>query len=420
MSIKGKLTSIDYGRKCLEFLEERIDDSGYRGMQVSQHNRYNCDFIVTMLQEMYNLVGDKKMTIRTTDLSKRPNNTPDERIYAEYVAKLCNKLGRCTQDSVRKNLFVDLNRMGFIYRYNKNGELVLPSERSTIKFVKLTRDAIRLIETKSLFDKNFIYTKGIEKMTHGLEFNLVGALQQLDNKLNIYEFMFFGSYLGCKLNVKQYTEDDIVELVKEFRSMSKFQKTKIINEVQLYCNPDNFDKLGMDKTDKRDFSNWKNEAEQIYMLLGQTVLYEVIGDENLVIKVGDGALFDSEAKLKRSYSEKIKYFEHHNVKKTPGYELHHVVSLFSANDKNEYSILDTWQNMIYIDAFMHSKLHDTSNTYFEINFNNDDLELIDIVSSKHNSKLLFRKDKNILYNTANKGIIKTYNEGLLGSVYEQC
>ena len=160
MSIKGKLTSIDYGRKCLEFLEERIDDSGYRGMQVSQHNRYNCDFIVTMLQEMYNLVGDKKMTIRTTDLSKRPNNTPDERIYAEYVAKLCNKLGRCTQDSVRKNLFVDLNRMGFIYRYNKNGELVLPSERSTIKFVKLTRDAIRLIETKSLFDKNFIYTKG--------------------------------------------------------------------------------------------------------------------------------------------------------------------------------------------------------------------------------------------------------------------
>lgn len=418
MSIKGILTSIDPGRKCLKFLEERIDDIGYRGMQISQHNRYDCNFIITMLQEMYNLVGYEKMTIRTIDLSKRPSNTPEEKIYAEYVANLCSKLGRCTQDSVRKNLFVDLHRMGFIYRFNKDKELVLPKEIGRIKYVQLTHDGIKLIQAKSLFDKNFIYTKGIERMTNGLESNLIGVLQQLDNKLHIYEFMFFGSYLGCKLNGKQYTEDDIVELIKDFRSMSRYQKIQMENEVQIYCNPDNFEGDGKDKTDKRDFHNWKNESEQIYMLLGQTILYDVINNENLVIKVGDGALFENETKLKRSYSEKAKYFEAHNIKKTPGYELHHVVSLFMANDRNEYSTLDVWQNMIYIDAFMHSKLHDTSDTYFQIDFNNDDLELSDIVTSKKNPKLLFKKDKNILYNVKHQDNIYKYNKDLLNSIYD--
>ena len=420
MSIKGKLKQIDPGRKCLIFLEERIDDDGYRGMQISQHNRYNCKFIVTMLQEMYNLVGNNKMSIRTTDLSKRPSNTPEERIYAEYVANLCNKLDRCTQDSVRKNLFVDLHRMGFIYRFTKNGELVLPNERKAIKYVQLTHDGIKLIQAKSLFDRNFIYTKGIERLTHGLESNLIGVLQQLDNILYINEFMLFGSYLGCKLNGKLYTEDDVVELVKDFRRMSKFQKIQVENEVQLYCNPNNFNGAGKDKTDKRDFHNWKNEAEQIYMLLAQTVIYDVIDKEKLVIKIGEGALFENETKLRRSYSEKVKYFENHNIKKTPGYELHHVVSLFMANSGNEYSTLDVWQNMIYIDAFMHSKLHDTSDTYFEVDFNGDDIELRDIVAGKANSNLLFKKDKNILYDIANKSIIKTYNEGLLDSIDDYC
>ena len=104
------------------------------------------------------------MAIRTTDISKRPKNTYEERIYAEYVATISNILGRCTQDSVRKNLFVDLNRMGFINRFDKNMNLVLTNERKAIKYVQLTHEAKKFIEAKSLFDKDFIYTKGIERL----------------------------------------------------------------------------------------------------------------------------------------------------------------------------------------------------------------------------------------------------------------
>jgi len=70
MGIRENLAKIDPSKKCLRFLAERILDVNYRGIQLSQHNRYDVVFITTMLTEMYNLVGRNKMFIRTTDLSK--------------------------------------------------------------------------------------------------------------------------------------------------------------------------------------------------------------------------------------------------------------------------------------------------------------------------------------------------------------
>ena len=230
--------------------------------------------------------------------------------------------------------------------------------------------------------------------------------------------MYFGSFLGCEIHNKKYTESDIIELIKDYRHMSKYQKIQLEKEVISYCNPNNFNKKGMNKNNKRDYHNWKNEAEQIYMLLNQTVLYEIIDKNKLVVKVGEGALFENEAKLKRSYTEKKKYFENHDIQKTPGFEFHHIVSLFMADNKNEYSSLDVWQNMIYIDAYMHSKLHDTCDTYFEIKFENNNLIIEDIECTNKNKSLKLIKDKNILYNTKNIKIMKTYNKGYLESLID--
>ena len=102
-----KLLTIDPSKKCLVFLHERILVDNYRGLQISQHNRYTYEQVVGMLEIFYDLVNDNKMNIRTTDLSKRPFNTPDEYIYAEYTNKVIKKYGKGTQDSIRKNLFVD-------------------------------------------------------------------------------------------------------------------------------------------------------------------------------------------------------------------------------------------------------------------------------------------------------------------------
>ena len=101
MDLIDQLVRIDPSKECLKFLSKRILSNNYRGIQLSQHNRYDVDIISTILTEIYNSVGLSPMRIRTTDLSKRPYNTPDETVYANFVNRLNSNLGRCTQDSVR-------------------------------------------------------------------------------------------------------------------------------------------------------------------------------------------------------------------------------------------------------------------------------------------------------------------------------
>lgn len=53
----------------------------------------------------------------------RPHNTEEEGIYAEFCNEAKNLVEIGTQDAMRKNLFVDLHRMGLIERYDKNKKL---------------------------------------------------------------------------------------------------------------------------------------------------------------------------------------------------------------------------------------------------------------------------------------------------------
>ncbi|GAA9666571.1 hypothetical protein HpVH11_08430 [Helicobacter pylori] len=61
------------------------------------------------------------LQILTTDMSKRPSNIIGEEVYAKVVDNICKsemlqdnlgKKNQVTQDSLRKNLFVDMHRMG--------------------------------------------------------------------------------------------------------------------------------------------------------------------------------------------------------------------------------------------------------------------------------------------------------------------
>ncbi|GAA9702145.1 hypothetical protein VN0009_04810 [Helicobacter pylori] len=74
-------------------------------------------------------------------MSKRPSNIIGEEVYAKVVDNICKsempqdnlgKKNQVTQDSLRKNLFVDMHRMGLIERYNKNKEPTNPYIQSNI------------------------------------------------------------------------------------------------------------------------------------------------------------------------------------------------------------------------------------------------------------------------------------------------
>ncbi|MBP5407548.1 MAG: restriction endonuclease subunit R [Bacilli bacterium] len=416
MSFKNNLMAIDPSKKCLEFLADRILDPGYRGMQISQHNRYDVDVIITLLEQMYLLIGKNRMTIRNTDLKKRPANTPDEYLYAEYTNKVNAILKRCTQDSIRKNLFVDLHRMGLIKRYDKNGFLTNPYEKTGIRYVSLTDTAVSLIENKNnTFNKNLIYTKAIDILTHGLANDLLDIVMSNDkNSINIHEFMFFISYMGKTLNNHYFTRTDVMELMNEYRSMSKIQQQAVVDVVSNYCNPKSF---SGDKTYKRDYGNWKNEAQQIFMLMNQTVLFETgTGKESntLYIKVGNGALFADSTKLARSKKAKDDYFVNHNVDKKLGFELHHVIPLLIARSREEFDALDVWQNMVYIDGYTHGIISQTNNKNIEMEFDGDNICLKDIANIQ--KEIVCQKDINVEYSVLKKDTMLNYNKNTINSL----
>lgn len=419
MSLKDKLQKIDPSRSCLTFLAERICSNNYRGIQISQHNRYTCDDVIVMLEELYKSVGTEKMVVRTTDLRKRPYNEKDEEKYALYTKKVVDRMKRGTQDSIRKNFFVDFHRMGFINRFDINGKEILPFESTqgkTIKYVSLTELGVELINNKKdIFKKQFIYTKGIDLLSHGLANDLLDIMIELDdNYLTIHEFMFFVSYMGQKLRTHTYTRSEVIEFIRDYRSMSAYQKLAVIDEVQCYCDPNKF--VG-NKTVKRDYHNWRNEAMQIFMLMGQTVLFEQgIGKEKdiLKLKIGKNALFDSSAKLIRSKKAKEEYFTKHNVSKQIGFELHHIIPLLMARNKLEFDALDVWENLIYIDGYTHSKITQTDNKNIVISFeNNSDIKLETVV--KRSQAISCVNGKHVIYNVNNIPIMESFNNNMLNS-----
>lgn len=410
----SNLLTVDPSKKCLAFLHDRILVDNYRGLQISQHNRYTYEQVVGMLQIFYDLVQTSKMNIRTTDLSKRPHNTPDEYIYAKYTSQVINEYGKGTQDSIRKNLFVDFHRMGLLFRFSPSGESLGPYERRSVNKVSLTPLAIDLIDkNKSETERYLLFTRALDNLLLGLATDFFDVLAELDY-LTMPEYTFFVSFLRQKLNDTYITLEDVIEYVKEYRTLSRFQKKAVIEIVSDYCNPDNF---RGSKKDKRDYHNWTNETQQVFMILNMTAYYQLNQDyQRIEFMVNPKYVFttkDDVTKIKRSISEKRNYFKEHNVDKTFGFELHHVVPLLWARNITEFFLLDKWENMIYIDGKTHSVITQQGNKHVKLRFVKDsnNIRLI----SPTNDKIELVDKNNVLYSYDLKRDMYDKNTQLINS-----
>ena len=410
-----KIKTIDPSKKCLSFLYERVLSDNYRGKQISQHNRYTFDQVVGMLKIFYDLAGSSKMVIRTTDLSKRPYNEPDELLYAEYTNLVNLKFGKSTQDSIRKNLFVDFHRMGLINRYGIDGSILGPYERRPVKKVSLTKTALELIDTEATYlQKYMVFSRCLDNILLGLVTDLFDVIAEIDY-INLYEYTFFISFARLSLNGVYYSLEDMIDYAKEFRSMSRYQKNAVVDIVQTYCDPNSF--VG-DKRQKRDFHNWINETQQIFTLLDMTAYYDYNPHlTRIELMVKSGYVFSDQAdvaKLKRSISEKKEYFNKHSVRKTIGFELHHVVPLLWAKTTTEFFILDRWQNMLYIDGGTHSVITQNGNKHVKVKFfkANNDIRLYDytgqMITLKHLSNVLYSPTTNKLMYKTNRELLASF------------
>lgn len=132
-------------------------------------------------------------------------------------------------------------------------------------------------------------------------------------------------------------------------------------------------------------------------------------EERLYIRIGKENLYENSTKLKRSLNEKMLYFKEHNVRKTKGFELHHIVPLCWAKSRNEFNILDKWQNLAYIDAFSHAQITQNNNANVKLDFTNTDA----IFSDFDNNQVKCKKDSQILYDESKQETMLDYNHSLL-------
>jgi len=408
MDLEQKLTALDPSKKCLQFLAKRVLSDDYRGIHLSQHFRYDMDDILVVLKAIYKNKGMDLLHIRTTDISKRPYNTENEIDYARVVNEINKTRGKIKQDSLRKNIFPDMHRMGLIARYDKNKEYIEPYERKSVVYVSLTYIGKMLAsDDLSYFKKYNIYKECINKLTSFLPEVLLDLINA-HGKLTTDEFQLFVTFLGKKIDGVLYTLDEVSELIREYRSLSRIQREEIINILKRYCDPSKF--VG-NKIAKRDYGNWRNESQQIIGLLGQTIYYEFKRENDCLIpRIDSKLLFDDVKKLNRSVEEKNKYFKNHKISRQLGYELHHIFPLMYAENKEQYKILDDWRNMLYIDGKTHSIITHGSNLYVKLSFENDTIILKEY---NGNDRIICKKDDQALYNPELKDIMLSYNRELL-------
>lgn len=413
--MKNYVSNINLGNSSLKFIDERLQSENYRGIHLSQHNRYDLPKLIEILTLLNKHAPNQSlMQIRTTDISKRPQNIPEEQSYAEFCneAKSLTNIG--TQDAMRKNLFVDFARMGLINRYNDKKVLTDPFKRCVTKYVALSDMGAKLIDPKlDILSKNLIFSKSLNKLLTGFVEDVLSLLTNSDLKeISFDEFMLFVSAINCNFSFSISIEQ-CESLIKEYRLLSRVQKNAVIDTLKSELIPANFNG---DKKDKRDYHNWVNENQQIWTLFENIPFFIMEKDsKKLILITSDVDLPKySKSKMRRSQQAKNDYFKHHKVNKTKGYELDHIIPLLEAESVDEYHYLDNWLNLLYIDGKTHAIKSQSGSKYYIFAFDGSDYNQIYFLDTQ-GDKLSINNDDTALFDKNKVPKIYEYNQNFINA-----
>ncbi|RIA80923.1 hypothetical protein C1645_837836 [Glomus cerebriforme] len=370
-------TSVVAKRLKREFIGCELNELYYKNAVL----RIKVVEIFNILNNFIKRSGSEYMPIRTTDISKRPKNYPHEQVYADFCQSVKKKIGKGKQDAMRKNFFVDFNRMNLLERYDVEGKIIEKGERKKVSRVKISELGKELINSSTMFEKYLVYSKATDFLLEGVMEALVSIMREINENnsekyLEIEEFQFFVSFVGKELNGVIYDSQTITEFLLEYRNLSDSQKDYLIKE---------------------------NGVQQLLNLLSTTAYFEfdsikrrlLLGKSDYKKDKNIGEI----SKLIRSNLEKKNYFEKHNIIKTV----------------EELKLTDNWKNMLYINAYEHRIItqtwHKISRVRLSAQPDNDDLVLSDI-NKNADSVMIFKNRINLHYDTGKKNLLLNYNEEL--------
>ena len=405
-----EIQALDSNNEFINYIIKRIQRDDYRGLHISQHNRYDLDFLENILKSIYKISDNTIFEIPPGDYKRNQgdNLLINYTSYKAIVDDLQKKTKKSTYNSLKKNFFVDLDRMGFLLRYDKKKQLVIQAKRSPIYYAKLSDKAINFINSgDDLLKKYKLFTDAIDNIFKGQITELANTIYYSNYKnttISIYEFMFI-------LSDTNLSRDCKVKLLDSYRRLEKFERSKIIKLLKKYATPKQF--VG-NKINKRDFNNWKNESQQIFTLLKTTVYFDVSPNRYIKLNIGKTGIFP-ENYIKRSPAIKIDYFKYHGVENTINFELHHIIPISQAKNKEEFKLIDDKRNIIYLEKNKHKEIskNNHSNVYLELN------KTIASFCDFNNNKIITKNKTDALYSTAQNIInnLINYNRSLLKNIY---
>ena len=330
-----------------EYILNRIKKDDYRGFHLSQHNRLPFDKVLKFLTIIYEIAKDEKFNIHIGDWKGVKQKNCDT--YYKIVQKINDATEQCTVNSLKKNIFPDLHRMGLLERYDKNGNLVPQYVKAHIYSVKLSENAVEFINEKEIRRQYKIYIESTEKILEPIFDELFYLLYNKYDAINVYEYMYIISDPSLETNEK-------ISLINNFRKLKKIEQTQISEDIKKEFQQIN--KSAKNKSEKRDFGNWYNESLQVFNLLNQTVYFKTFRKTFLMLSISQEAY---EFIATRSQQEKEKYFEWHKVSKKEGFELHHIYPVYYATTRKQLELIDNHKNLIYIKSSTHKEVSKNKN-----------------------------------------------------------
>ncbi len=402
-----ELESVSSNNTFIQYIIDRVSSNDYRGIQCSQHNRLTFDYFSNLVSIIYSVAGKTIFEIHIGD--DNGEKQPQAFMYYKIVDKIKESVGKGTINSIKKNTFPDIARMGFLDRYDKRGiKITEKNSRHGVYSVGLSELGVKFANA-SAFEKIKLFTDGIDILTKNTASELVELLYLNDygiDRINILEFMYILSD-----DRDSITENDKLRLLIDYRRLSNSEKIKVDEYLKLFCNPNNRKQFN-NKTLLRDYSNWKNESQQIYGLLANSTYFKVEGDF-LILNTGNYGLFD--AKANRGAKAKSEYFDKHNISKTDGYELHHIIPFSKAQNKNDAVFIDDFKNLIYLSHNKHDEftISGSKNVIMKYTENNPNILFMDF----DDSFILVDINKDALISESLLPIVKSYNQQLLKKFY---
>ncbi|MBE6694179.1 MAG: hypothetical protein E7589_05395 [Ruminococcaceae bacterium] len=402
-----EIESVSSGNGFVKYIANRVASNEYRGVQCSQHNRLTFEYFSRLISVIYNVAGTSVFKIHVGD--DFGDRQPQAKTYYEIVDGIKLATGKGTVNSVKKNTFPDIARMGFLNRYDKNGVKIIENgSRTSVYSVGLSALGCRFAQATP-FEKIKLFTDGIDILTKNTASELVEILYLNDfgvDSIDLLEFMYIFSD-----DRDGITTNDKLRLLLEYRRLSASDKEKINNNLKLFCNPENRKDYD-NKLLLRDYSNWKNESQQIYGLLANSTYFKVEKNK-LILNTGNYGLFDVAAN--RGAKAKSEYFKAHGITKTKGYDLHHIVPFSKAQNKSDAVYIDDFKNLIYLKDAKHDEFTIAGSKHVIMKYtqNNPHILFMDV----EDTFILVDVDKDALVSKSFLPKVKEYNEMLLRKFY---